>query len=450
MDGRSCSAQVLRDAGETLVSLTGQHAARRLVDAAYQRDLLDRFAGLDSQRRAVAGAHRKLGAARTELQAAREQLAESGRREELLRHEIELVRALDPQPGEQDTLNEERARLRHADELFRGVHTALALLSGEDETTPAVDLVARAADELTDAGEHDPQLAAVAGEVADISERLAEAARSLRDLIDAYEADPARLEEVEQRLFAFQDLRRRYGGIEIEQLLERIDADARELELLQNADAHIAALETAVTAAEQAYDTAAGKLTQARKTAAGKLSKATETHLHELGLTGARFLVEFEAITPGPYGTEKVSFMLQANKGLKPAALDRGASGGELSRVNLALLLAAEADAGCLIFDEVDAGIGGEVAHVLARKLRALSEHTQVIVITHLAQIAVQADRHFKVEKSAGSGKTVRARVRELDTDDRDREIARLIGADQTEATQAADLVRRAAGLIAA
>ena len=450
VDGRSCSAKVLRDGSQSLISLTGQHAARQLVDPAYQRALLDRFGGLEAQRAAVADVHRASLHARAEHQAAREQLAESARREELLRHELDMVRSLDPQPDEEDVLKAERERLRHADDLYRGVHAAVALLCG-DEETQAVDMIARASGELLDAGRHDPQLATLGSELDTIADRINEIAREVRGLADHYEADPVRLEEVEQRLSALSDLRRRYGGAEITEILTRIDADARELALLDSADAHLADLQQRVAAAEQAYDAAAAKLSAARRKAAGKLTKATERHLHELGLTGARFHADFEDIDPGgQHGRERVVFSLQANAGMKPAALDRGASGGELSRVNLALLLAAEADSDtALIFDEVDAGIGGDVAHILGRKLKELAARTQVIVITHLAQIAVHADQHFKVQKTSKGRAVTKAEVRSLTGDERDAELARLIGADSSEAKQASELVRRAAGLAA-
>jgi DNA repair protein RecN (Recombination protein N) len=283
--------------------------------------------------------------------------------------------------------------------------------------------------------------------VADAAEVIAEAARSARDLGDSYEGDPARLDEVEQRLSAILDLRRRFQGFDIESILVRTDEAERELAEIEGGDERLATLEAGASHARADYEALAATLSAKRKVAAKRLETATEGHLNDLGLTGAKLVVGLEIESAGVRGNERVRMLLAANRGLEPVPLDKGASGGELSRVNLALLLAASAERGTWIFDEVDAGIGGATAHVVAAKLKALSEHVQVIVVTHLAQIAVVADHHLVVRKDE-SGDYAATTVFELESKtERETELARLIGADANDehaAATAAKLLRDA------
>jgi DNA repair protein RecN (Recombination protein N) len=435
--GRAASAGQLQDAAADLICLTGQHAARRLVDAAFQRDLLDRFAGLDELRERVRDAYRAWRTAERQLQQLRERVADNARRERQLRNDIEFVEQLNPTPGEEEQLEAERNRLRYAEQLAVAAHAAAELLNGDDETT-AVSTVGRAAAELDRGSEHDHRLAELAADAHAICDQLTELARSARELTDSYDSDPRRLAEIEQRLSDLRDLRRRFAGADIATILDQVQRDRA---LLEELDAGAQLLEEKQRAAEHAaaaYHHAAQQLSGKRKASASKLARATEAHLADLGLAEAKLHITVEpAGKPSAHGLDRVSFALAANAGMRPAPLDRGASGGELSRVNLALLLASGRNTGTLIFDEVDAGIGGEVAHRLARKLRELAQTCQVIVITHLAQIAVQADRHYFISKDTRGGVT-RATVELLDSEQRrSAEIARLVGADSADADAA-------------
>jgi len=230
----------------------------------------------------------------------------------------------------------------------------------------------------------------------------------------------------------------------------RTDAAESELADIESGDERVNVLEEECERARNAYDEVAAQLARKRKAAAKKLVAATETHLHDLGLGGAKLLVTLQTQEPNAHGSESVRMLLAANRGLEAVPLDKGASGGELSRVNLALLLAGSTARGTWIFDEVDAGIGGATAHVVAAKLKALSAHTQVIVVTHLAQIAVQADRHLVVRKDDEDGVASTYVVALTDEREHEREIARLIGADadnEEAAKTAAQLVRDAASV---
>jgi DNA repair protein RecN (Recombination protein N) len=450
--GRSCSAEQLRAATDELISLTGQHAARRLVDAGVQMDILDGSAHLFAERELVGEAYRCWHERERELTALRTLLADGERRLELLRLDVESVRALAPTPGEEEELASARERLRHVDALRSATLTAAQLLDGGDDgdgDVSALTALALAERELVAAGAHDPQIAELASTLADASETVLDVVRNVRVLAEAYDSDPARLDEIESRLRAITDLRRRFQGLDIESILVRAEAAEVELSEIEGGDERAQALEAECEHAKSAYDQAATKLSQARKLAAKQLVVATERHLHDLGLAGAKLLVELPPAAASARGSESVHMLLVANPGLEPAALDKGASGGELSRVNLALLLAGRPARGTWIFDEVDAGIGGATAHVVATKLKDLAEHTQVIVVTHLAQIAVRADHHLVVSKDSG-GEFASTVVRELVSEsERERELARLIGADaddQAAAQTAAQLLRDAAG----
>jgi DNA repair protein RecN (Recombination protein N) len=412
--GRSCTRDDLERIGQSLIEMVSQHEARRLVRPAVQLDLLDASGGdaLAARRTEIGEAWRALVAARRALaEAEAGAVDEQGRLAEL-RALADGVAEVDPQPGEEDELARERSRLRHLDALREAAQDAAELLNPE-EGSGAVAL-AGPGDELTR-----------------IAEELREAAVELRSYLTGLDADPAALDRIEERLEQLAELRRRFRGVdEAAELWPRAEAAAAELAEGERADERIARAAAAVAAAGATADRLAAALHKGREKAAKPFARGVEGHLADMGMDGARFEVSIAEAPLGARGRDAVELRLAANPGLPSGPLGSVASGGELSRIALAVRLAAR-DGGAtemLVFDEVDAGIGGRTARVLTDKLRELAATAQVLCITHLPQIAAAADRHFLVEKTQGA--TSEAHVSELAPDEALEELVRMLGAD--------------------
>ncbi len=441
IQGRSATRGALEDAGERLVGVVSQHEARRLAKPAAQRAILDAFGGERHRAKgiAMAEAWRAYVAARDARAAAEAEAAGLEGRTAELEGIAERLAAVQPQPGEVEALEAERQRLRYADVLAAGTRGAADLLS-PDDGEGALSLASRAERDLSGAVERDPALAAVAAELRDAVVRLEEASRALHAYADGVEHDPARLDQVEARLDALADLVRRHGslddaiaaGAEAERLLAQLRGESGGVDAARRAEAE------ALAAAEQA----AGALTKARRALAPKLAAAVQGHLADLGMADAAVEIAVDERPLGSSGVDEVRFLLAPNPGFAPAPIAEAASGGELSRVALALRVAAhDRDAvATLVFDEVDAGVGGATAVAVGRKLRELAATTQVICITHLAQIAALADAHYRVLKVAGD--PTETAIERLDEAGVEAELARMLGGD-AEAAEARDLARR-------
>lgn len=443
--GRSCSASLLAETGSRLVSLTGQHAARRLSSPAFQLSLVDRAAGIDLAE--ISGAWADLQKARDEARETRRALLEKSGREDLLRHECELIDLLAPVPGEEEKLSTERDRQIHAVDLAKAMQETYSLLRASDGS--ASEKIGTARSGLEKISAHEPEAGRLALELEEIEERALAVAAEAMEIGSGYGSDPRRLDEIEERLQALREIRRRYRNQTIEEILERHAVMREELATLEGGDSALEKLEEAERKAESRYTKIAGELRKKRRRAAGELRRATLGHLESLGLAGADFLVEIEAAPPGPGGTESARMALSANPSMDPAPIHRAASGGEISRVNLALMLAVEQiDGGgrdTFVFDEIDAGIGGSTAHAVAAKLADLATTSQVLVITHLAQIAVRADILFRIKKSEGQ-----TRIEKItDETGRRQEIARLIGAEGSSAAEDVESMLREAAAAA-
>jgi DNA repair protein RecN (Recombination protein N) len=447
--GRSCTRDDLERIGQSLIEMVSQHEARRLVRPAVQLDLLDasggdRIAGLRSELQA---AWRALTAARRTLAEAEASAADEQGRLAELRALADACEEVDPQPGEEDDLSRERSRLRHLDALLAAARAAAELLN-PDEGPGAVALTGEAAHTLARVREHDAALAGPADELARIAEELRETAVELRSYLAGLDADPAVLDRIEERLEQLAELRRRFGGVdEAAELRPRAEAAAAELAEGERADERIARAAAAVAVAEQTTDRIAAALRKRREAAGKPFAESVERHLADMGMDGARLEVSLADAPLGARGRDAVELRLAANPGLPAGPLGSVASGGELSRIALAVRLAAR-DGGAtemLVFDEVDAGIGGRTARVLTDKLRELAATAQVLCITHLPQIAAAADRHFLVEKTQGA--TSEAQVAELSPDEALEELVRMLGADvgDTDARALAVSLRGAA-----
>ena len=374
----------------------------------------------------MAAAWRGLRAAESALESARGEAADAARRRLDLEDLVARVDQLAPAAGEPEALRAERERLRHLDEVGAAAGTAAELLSPADGEG-ARGLAARGAQELSAVAAFAPELTDVAATLDDIASRLQDAAVELRGHLDGIEADPARLEHVEARLEAFAQLERRYAA-PVGEVVEQAGAARRALERLESSAEELARLEAAGADAAEAARDCAARLTAARTEAAEPFARAVEAELADLGMAQAVFSARVEPADIGPRGADRAVLELAATPTLAAGPVAETASGGELSRIALAIRVAARAGGGpgILLLDEVDAGIGGRTARAVAGKLAALAQGAQLLVITHLPQIARVADAHFLVEKpDDGAAKVVRLREAEVVE-----ELARMLGGD--------------------
>ena len=423
--GRSAAREDLAAAGERLIAMSGQFEQRRLARASYQLDVLDSFCA-EAQLRLRAD----LRAAWRELVAARrrqEELSRGADAEEArlaeLRVLVEDTEALAPD-GE-DLLRAERERLRHVGELAEAADAAVDALVPE-EGEGAAGLAARAERSLAAVTEIAPELARAAGELRDAELRLGETALELRRFLDTLQAEPDRLEQVEGELDRMADAKRRFRCETYEELLARAEEARAELEAIDGGADPLAAAAAAVTAAESKVEKLTAALSRGRERAADPFATAVAQELRGIGLGDGEFRVERRESTPGPAGSDEIAFLIRPNTGMPFAPVAETASGGELSRI--ALAIAAVGGGETLVFDEIDAGIGGQTAHAVGETLRRLSGRAQVVTITHLPQIASLADRHFRVEKIPGD--PTHTRIEPLDDSERRDEIRRMLGGE--------------------
>ncbi len=435
--GRSASAADLRALGSRLLAFYGQHEHRRLTLASTQLEVLDGFAGEDllELRDRYRAAHARARALAAELAGLREREGSRERDLDLMRFELAEIEAAEPDPDEEAELATESERLRHADGLRAAAAGAVAALDGAAEDGDG----ARAALGGADAGlgavdGYDGELDALAGRLRDAAVELEDVARDLRGYLDRVEAEPGRLEAVEERLEALDRLKRKHGG-SLEAVIAHAERCREEIEMLENAGELEAGLETRIAAAERERGELAAELTSGRRTAAKRLEKRVAAELAELAMDGARLEVAFEPHPDGfgPGGAESVELLIATNPGMPTSPLRDAASGGELSRIMLALIgLGARTGDRTLVFDEIDAGIGGFTARAVGERLRALAGRRQLICITHLPQVAALAEAHFRIEKHAAEGEA-RATVERVAGDELVAEIVRMLGAERDD-----------------
>lgn len=454
--GELVPASTLAELFSDRIEISSQHSSQTLLRPETQCRLLDESAGAGALRERVAAGLAALRALDDELAALRAAAEERARRQDFLRFQRDEIDEVALEPGEIEDLEASHARLAHADQLLADGRAACTALVGDaeagDALPNAVDRVGEAARRIEGLAALDPQLEPLAERLRAQENELFEAGRDLERYLARIDADPAQLAFAEERLAAVAKLQRKYGRSQSEIAASR-DEIERELQGLSGADARIDELEREREAAARSLAGDAAKLGRERRTGAGRLAKRVEASLAALAMPGARFEVAVEPITPpdglpcGPSGAERIEFRFSANAGEQPRPLRWVASGGELSRVFLAVRNALRrSGAGMvLVFDEVDAGIGGRVAERVGRSLAELSRHHQVLCITHLPQIAALADVHFRVHKSERQGQTV-ARVERIEGEARVEEIARMAGGESvTDATRrhAAELMGR-------
>lgn len=450
VNGRPASGNQLKELGDLLVDIHGQHAHQSLLRPNDQRALLDAYGGHHDLAETVAAAYRTLRALERRLRELEEASAERTQRLELLRFQVEELGALNLSAAELESLDQEQRRLSNLGRLQSGAARVLGLLS---ESDPALeDLLRGAGAEIADLAAIDPRLGEAQGLIEGAAIHAREAATALRHYLERLDLDPARLDAVETRLAQIQDLARRYRVFP--QVLPDLLAERRAaLAALESADQDLDALREERNGAWAHFLTQAQGLSQARRAAAERLAEQVTQSMQQLGMAGGRFAVQVEPLgfdAAGPGGLERIELLVSANPGQPLQPLARVASGGELSRISLGIQVAT-AECGqvpTLVFDEVDVGIGGGVAEIVGRLLRRLGEARQVLCVTHLPQVAAQAHRQLRVRKESLDGET-HTRIETLDAAERLEEIARMLGGTEiTRRTRehASEMLRRAEG----
>jgi DNA repair protein RecN (Recombination protein N) len=444
INGSASTAGLVGEVGGRLVDLHGQHEHQALLRVDAQRDILDAYAGQTAVVEEMAAAHRALIEARDALESLESRRREIEQRADFLRFQLREIEEAEVDAGEEQELEEESRRLEHAEDLARlsrGLHEALY----EEETSVAA-VVGGLRRQLAELIRIDPSQAELREILETAYFNIEELGRRMADYASQVEHDPGRLDAIQRRRDLLYRLRNKYGP-SLEDVLATARAAREELETLEGAAFERKALERRVAEAREHAGGVAERLSEGRRSAAERLAGEVAEVLPKLGLQGGRFEVRLEPLEePGARGAERVEFLVSVNVGFEPLPLSRVASGGELSRVMLALkTILARVDAvPTLVFDEIDAGIGGRVAVQVGEELRNVARHHQVFAITHLPQIASRAEHHLLVLKGEVGGMS-RTALEELGGDERVRELARMLGGDpesETSLDHARELLR--------
>ncbi|MBI4714517.1 MAG: DNA repair protein RecN, partial [Nitrospirae bacterium] len=446
VDGNLATLSMLESLGSGLVELHGQHQHQSLLLPETQTDHLDGFGGLTSLRKEMAAGCAALKEAASRLESLRVLERDRAQREEFLRFQEREIAESEPEPGEDEALQQERRRLAHGEKLSSLARTAYQTLYEDEDSVLA--RLQRCEGWLREISALDGSLEETSRWIASGVVPLQEAAAVLRDYAGKLEFDPERLGEIEDRLHRLERLKKKYGP-SLQEVLDHREKVREDLRRMASVSEEIASLERETGELEKGAVSLAERLTEGRRGAAKTLQGRVEKELTHLGIPHARFVIAIDRGTPlpGPSGWDRVTFLISANPGEEPKPLGRVASGGELSRVMLALkvVLASVDRIPTLVFDEVDTGIGGKVAEEVGIRLKRLSKTHQVACITHLPQIASLADHHYTVEKITEDGRTT-VRVRRLNDGERVEEIARMLGGKTiTETTRrhAAEMLQR-------
>jgi DNA repair protein RecN (Recombination protein N) len=435
IQGRSATAPDLQALGGRLVAFFGQHEHRRLTLASAQLELLDGFCGRDHLeiRAELAAAHARVREIERSLAELRGRAGTRDRDLDLLAFEIEEIEALAPTEEERESLVAERSRLRELDGLLAGAGAGAEAITPSGDGNGVSALLATAEDLAQSVEQADPAMKELAGRLTTLRLEAEDLGAELRRYADSLEAEPGRLDVVEERLEVYERLERKHGG-SVAAVLAHAERCREEHARLAHAEIETERAEAALAEALAERDKLAKKVTTARQKAAPKLAERVREELSSLAMDGAEFRVVLEARDElAPTGAERVEFLLAPNPGVPAAPIRETASGGELSRVMLALMTVAGAgESRTLVFDEVDAGVGGQTARAVGERLRALADARQVLCITHLPQIAALAATHFRIEKSAETD-TALTTVEALEGDGVVAELCRMLGAEASD-----------------
>ena len=432
INGSPCTASQLRELGEQLLTIHGQHEHQQLLKPASQRALVDDFAKNQTLRTELSAAWKALNLAQSELAAAHAHASNADAQREQLSWELDALQLAAPVAGEWAALEEEHTRLSNSTQLISTLQQVLASLDeAEDALTERSRSLHHSVEQLS---KFDPATAALAEPIETAHIHLQEAARGIQQYLKRADADPERLAEVDARVSSLHACARKLKLTPAE-LPERLVAVSAQFAALNQAQ-DLNAMQAAVIAAQSAYDAGATRLSASRAAAAKRLSAAVSAAMQDLALSGGQFEARVSPAAPSGTGVDSVEFWVTANLGQPLRLLGKVASGGELARMSLALCVvtAAQNAVPCLIFDEVDSGIGGATADIVGQHLRQLGVSVQVLAVTHLAQVAANAHHHLKVAKHTADGRTL-SNVTPLDEPQRVDEIARMLGGEQITVT---------------
>jgi DNA repair protein RecN (Recombination protein N) len=442
INGSPLSVRELGEAMDALLDIHGQHESHSRVAGQSYRELLDDYGGHEELVDATATAHREWKLVADELASMAEAQRDRNLKLDLLKYQLDEISAAKLDPSEEEVLRAERMKLAHAREMIEATAGAFALVD-EDENS-ALSQLGRALHLLQPLSRQIGELGQISDELQDVLYRLQEVSRTLGNLTESVRLDPARLEQVEDRLVTIDRLKKKYGGT-LEAVLEHLGRIQDDYERLADYEANVEKLQRAETTRLAAYMKAAERLSTARKKAARTFEKGVQTELNDLAMERTTVKVEVTSKDDvrSADGFDRVEILIAPNRGEEPRPMQRIASGGELSRIQLAIAAALfkasnRSAAATLVFDEIDAGIGGRVAEIVGRKLQELAARNQVVCVTHLPQIASFGTTHFVVWKEDAAGHT-RARVRRLDDrEERVSEIARMLGGEAVPASAVA------------
>ena len=442
VNGSPLAVRELADAMEAVLEIHGQHESHQRVAGQTYRELVDDYGNHAALVDTTRAAYREWKIAADQLREMSEAHRDRALRLDLLKYQIDEIGAAKLDPSEEDALRGEKAILSHAREMIEVTSGAYQLVD-EDESS-AIAQIGRALHLLQPLSRQIDELRQISDDMQDVLYRLQDLGRTLGNLSESVRLDPARLEQVEDRLVTIERLRKKYGG-SVESALEHLGRIQDEYERLVDYESSLEKLQQAESSRLLAYRKAAEKLSAARRKAARSFEQAIQKELNDLAMerTTVRVEVTSNEATPAADGIDRIEILIAPNRGEEPKPMQRIASGGELSRIQLAIAAAlfkasTRAAAATLVFDEIDAGIGGRVAEVVGRKLQELAARNQVICVTHLPQIASFGTTHFYVWKEDADGHT-RARIRRLDDpEERVNEIARMLGGEKVSASAVA------------
>lgn len=450
INGQTATVSMLRQLGSELINIHGQHDSQSLLSSEKHIGFIDALAQDEEllvEYHGLYAAYVKIRRALNELQMDEE---EKLRKIDLLRFQIDELEAANLQIGERETLTQERTRCLNAEKILQSLRLAYDAINGTEETAGASQLLTDAAAGLQDAAHYYGAIESTAQEMLDLSYNLESYADEIRNAFDTLSYDPGDLEQIEERLDLLYKLSRKYGETE-EEMLAYLEKARAELDEITFSEERVQKLDEERREIVRKIKALAATLSDVRRQAGERFARQVEAELSYLDMPHVRFIVHHEQVKPGPNGADEIEFLISANPGEPPRPLAKIASGGELSRIMLAIknVLSGSDEIGTLIFDEIDTGVSGRAAQKIALKLKQVSAGRQVICVTHLAQIAAQADCHLLIQKTVRDDQTY-TQVDALDFEGRKREIARIMGG-MDEITplqlQSAEELLRAAGI---
>ncbi|MDD3692435.1 MAG: DNA repair protein RecN [Oscillospiraceae bacterium] len=434
INGRPVTAAILRTIGRMLVNIHGQHENQALLSPERHVDYLEQIGGIMSLRSEYNQAYQSLCDKRRQLEQTQMDEGMKARRIDMLRFQIDEIESAGIRVGEEAELRERRQFYRNAEKIALSLSGARKNLTGDEQSDGALNLLSDAVAQIRDAGRYVTELDELGQRAESLLYELEECAGELRDYATHLDFEPDELENVEQRLDTIRRMTSKYGPDE-QAVLNFAQQARSELDSIEMSDVLAERLKKELAASEQAATEAAIKLSKARHAAAADFESKVSNELKFLDMPDVKFVVSINPVELGPTGADSVEFLISANPGEQPRPLGKIASGGEFSRIMLALksVMAEIDDIDTLVYDEIDTGISGRAAHKVGIKLRQTAKSRQVICVTHLAQIAAMAHQHFLIDKTVRDGRTY-TNVLLLDIDGRERELARIIGGGVTDA----------------